>query len=206
MAIRVIPEFDNPGHARAVGFTPELKDLILCFDRDWPWTVPGAYEIFGGPPTGILDPSNEKTYELVEAIVAQFTKYFPDELVHLGGDEVILSCFNENPAIATFMKEKGIASHKDLVSYHIGKAREVLTKLDAKKRAMYWSNEDTFYMKYKADDVLMYWGAASSIKQLKETYPNNSFVLAAGDHYYLDCGYGNKYGAGSWCDPFKTWW
>lgn len=28
-------------------------------------------------------------------------------------------------------------------------------------------------------------------------------VLA--DHYYLDCGRGNKYGGDSWCEPFKTW-
>jgi hexosaminidase len=22
----------------------------------------------------------------------------------------------------------------------------------------------------------------------------------------MDCGFGNKYGENSWCDPFKTWW
>lgn len=22
----------------------------------------------------------------------------------------------------------------------------------------------------------------------------------------MDCGYGNKYGGNSWCDPYKTWW
>lgn len=30
--------------------------------------------------------------------------------------------------------------------------------------------------------------------------------MVVGDAYYLDCGRGNKYGANSWCDPFKTWW
>ncbi len=30
--------------------------------------------------------------------------------------------------------------------------------------------------------------------------------MAPGDYYYMDCGFGNKYGSNSWCDPFKTWW
>jgi hexosaminidase len=30
--------------------------------------------------------------------------------------------------------------------------------------------------------------------------------MAPGDYYYMDCGFGNKYGNKAWCDPFKTWW
>jgi hexosaminidase len=30
--------------------------------------------------------------------------------------------------------------------------------------------------------------------------------MAPGDYFYMDCGFGNKYGGNSWCDPFKTWW
>lgn len=52
----------------------------------------------------------------------------------------------------------------------------------------------------------MFWGKAADIKTMKATYPKNYFVLAPFDYYYLDCGYGNKYGDNSWCDPFKTWW
>ena len=41
---------------------------------------------------------------------------------------------------------------------------------------------------------------------MKETYPNNSYVMAPVDFYYLDCSFGNKYGGKSWCDPMKTFW
>jgi hexosaminidase len=61
-------------------------------------------------------------------------------------------------------------------------------------------------MEYRDTDILMFWGASSSISTLKKTYPKNSFVFSPADYYYLDCGYGNKYGGPSWCDPFKTWW
>ena len=104
------------------------------------------------------------------------------------------------------MAQHNISDYKALISYHIAKARDILTSVNANKTALYWSNEDTFYMRYKPNDILVYWGLASNITTLKETYPENKFVMAPGDYYYLDCGLGNKYGAYSWCDPFKTWW
>ena len=52
----------------------------------------------------------------------------------------------------------------------------------------------------------MYWGGEKNIKNLSEMYPNNSYVMAPVDFYYLDCSFGNKYGGESWCDPMKTFW
>jgi hypothetical protein len=40
--------------------------------KDWPNNVPGAYKIKGGPPTGVLDPSLDKSYELLQAIFTDF--------------------------------------------------------------------------------------------------------------------------------------
>ena len=77
-AIRVIPEFDNPGHTRAIGLDPSLKDIVRCFNKDWPNTIPNAYKINGGPPTGVLDPSMDKTYDLLKAVFENFKQIFPD--------------------------------------------------------------------------------------------------------------------------------
>jgi hexosaminidase len=71
---------------------------------------------------------------------------------------------------------------------------------------MYWSNSETFRLKFKESDILLFWDSAGGINQLLKQYPNNRKVLALSDRYYLDCGRGNKYGDRSWCDPFKTWW
>lgn len=99
LAIRIIPEFDNPGHSRSIGLDPYFNEIIRCFNKDWPNTVPGAYKINGGPPTGVLDPSNQKTYDLIRGIFTDFNSIFPDNYIHLGGDEVFTSCFGENPNI-----------------------------------------------------------------------------------------------------------
>ena len=148
LAIRVIPEFDNPGHVRAIGLDPEFRDIIICFNKEWQFAVPNAYTVNGGPPTGILDPSNEKSYTLLKAILQELEDNFPGDFVHLGGDEVNKSCFENNQPIADFMKLNNITGYDELVSFYINKSRDILTNINSKKRAIYWSNEDTFYMKH----------------------------------------------------------
>jgi len=148
--VRVIPEFDNPGHTRSLGMDPGLQYLTRCFNRDWPYTVSGAYKIKGGPPTGVIDPSYAESYDVVEGILRDMNDYFPDTMVHLGGDEVLSSCFNENPSIQDFMIYAGVSTYDDLVTYFIGQIRDRLTSINPNKQAIYWSNEDTFDLRYKA--------------------------------------------------------
>lgn len=127
-------------------------------------------------------------------------------MIHLGGDEVIQDCFDENPAIQDFMKDNNLKDYNALVVYHMARTRYLLQNLNSDKVALYWSNEATFYQQYKEGDILVYWGESANIKQLKDIYPKNKYVLAPGDYFYMDCGFGNKYGNNAWCDPFKTWW
>jgi hexosaminidase len=88
LGIRVIPEFDNPGHARAIGNDPQFENLTLCFQIDGPSNVPDAYKVKGGPPSGVLDPSVDLTYELINGILTDINTTFSDNYIHLGGDEV----------------------------------------------------------------------------------------------------------------------
>lgn len=48
---------------------------------------------------------------------------FPDSMIHLGGDEVIQSCFNENPALKVFMTKYNISNYNELIIFHMTKAR-----------------------------------------------------------------------------------
>lgn len=163
LGIRVVPEFDNPGHVRAVGHDPNFRNTTLCFSRDWPWRVQDTYKINGGPPTGVLDPSNDLSYELLQGIFADFIQLFPDNMIHLGGDEVLQSCFDESATVKDFMKANNLATYDDLVVYHMARTRYLLQNESKAKKALYWSNEDTFYQQYAADDILVYWGLADNI-------------------------------------------
>ena len=35
MGVRVIPEYDSPGHTRAWGLSPNLKEMIACQGLNW---------------------------------------------------------------------------------------------------------------------------------------------------------------------------
>eukprot|EP00347_Sterkiella_histriomuscorum_P013570 403364209 len=205
LGLRVIPEFDNPGHTRAIAMDPEFRDIMRCWSKDWSSTVPGAYRI-QGMRTGVLDPTYDQTFDLIKGIFTDLNSLFPDNMLMLGGDEVLTSCYNENPKLQDFMTKNNIKDLQGVFQYHLEKSRGILKTVNSNKVALYWSNEDTLYLKHNPDDVLLWWGQSKNLDQLKATYPQNKFVMVVGDAYYLDCGRGNKYGANSWCDPFKTWW
>lgn len=71
--IRTLAEFDTPGHTRSWGVShPEL--LTAC---------EGVFRGKLGP----MDPTNEDTYIFMQKLLAEIGRVFPDEYIHLGGDE-----------------------------------------------------------------------------------------------------------------------
>lgn len=74
--------------------------------------------------------------------------------MHLGGDEVIQSCFNEAPGIQDFLKQHNLKNYSELIVYHINKVRSKLSEINDKKSAIYWSDEATFAYTYKPNDIL----------------------------------------------------
>lgn len=105
-AVRVIPEFDTPGHTASwgVGY-PEF--VTPCFKN--------------GKPDGSVGPVNPTT-DFVFPFLAQFWKevaqVFPDDFVHLGGDEVEFDCWRSNPSIQAWMQKRGWTDYALLEQYY----------------------------------------------------------------------------------------
>lgn len=97
--IRVMPEFDMPGHSSAwfVGY-PELA------------SEPGPFEIARtwGTFAPTMDPTRESTYRFLDAFLGEMASLFPDRYWHVGGDEVEPKQWKESPAIQAWMKGHGI--------------------------------------------------------------------------------------------------
>ncbi len=104
--IRVVPEFDIPGHATSwlVGY-PELG------------TKPGPYEIerHWGVFDPTLDPSKEAVYQFLDKLIGEMAPLFDDEFFHIGGDEVNGKHWTESEQVQAFMKKEGL---KDLHQFH----------------------------------------------------------------------------------------
>lgn len=81
--IRVIPEFDTPGHTKSWGLgMPNL--LTACQDENG--TNTGVF--------GPIDPTLRSTFAFLSEFFEEITSVFPDKYLHIGGDEVDLtSCW-----------------------------------------------------------------------------------------------------------------
>jgi hexosaminidase len=99
--IRVIPEFDMPGHASALLTAyPELASAPGPYQIERKW---GIFQ-----PT--MDPASEGTYEFLDAFLSEMANLFPDRYFHIGGDEVEPTQWRENPKIQAFIRDRHIAS------------------------------------------------------------------------------------------------
>eukprot|EP00347_Sterkiella_histriomuscorum_P002169 403369202 len=206
VGLRVIPEFDNPGHSRSIGLDPSFRDMIRCFDQTNVYNTGVKGEAFQieGDRSGALDPLMNKTYDFLRGVFTDLNNWFPDNLLMMGGDEVKLSCYNENPNVADFMKEKNFTTLEQLFNYQLRQSREILREVNPDKVAMYWSNPNSLYFDQSENDVLLWWGD-SNMTAFKEAYPKNKYVFYTKTSYYLDCGRGNKFGGDSWCGSYRHW-
>ncbi len=111
--IRVMPEFDLPGHSRSWQIAyPELSSR-----PGKKYHLYSTKRIFSDP----IDPSKESTYEILAALVEEMTGLFPDEYFHLGGDEVSFDAWEDNPSIQDFMLEQKIPDSKSLQTYFVNR-------------------------------------------------------------------------------------
>src|SRR5467141_125223 len=170
--IRVVPEFDMPGHSTAwfVGH-PELA------------SGPGPYEIERkwGVFDPAMDPTNEKTYKFLDEFVGEMTKLFTDHYFHIGGDEVNGKQWDANPKIQEFKKSHNLATNEALQAYFSERIQKIVTKHG--KAVVGW--DEVFIPGVPKDIVIQSWrGQASQAQAAAQGYHG---ILSNG--YYLDLGW-----------------
>jgi len=117
--IRVVPEFDMPGHATAwfVGY-PELAS------GSGPYQIERRWGVFDPA----MDPTREETYKFLDAFIGEMAGLFPDQFFHIGGDEVNGKEWDANPKIQSFMRAHSLKDHNDLQAYFNQRVQKIFAK------------------------------------------------------------------------------
>lgn len=67
---------------------------------------------------------------------------FDDEYVHFGGDEVMYECWGQRQSILDWMAAHNIPDYEALSIYYREQQKSVWREISAKKKVIYWANED----------------------------------------------------------------
>ena len=125
--IRVVPEFDMPGHSTSwmVGY-PEIG------------SAPGPYSIADqfGVRDPAMDPTRESTFQFLDAFLGEMAALFPDPYLHIGGDESNGKQWQANPQIKAFMEAHGMKTTAELQAYFSTRVQKILA--DHHKQMVGW--------------------------------------------------------------------
>lgn len=167
--IRVVPEFDIPGHATSwfVGH-PELASA------PGPYVVEKKFGVFD--PS--MDPTKKSTYKFLKKFITEMCKLFPDEYFHIGGDENNGKQWDANKDIQQFMKDNGLKDNHALQNYFNGHLLAILQK--NKKKMIGW--DEILQPGLPMDAVIQSWRGKEGLKDAATK--GHNVILSNG--YYID--------------------
>jgi len=167
--IRVIPEFDMPGHSTAwfVGY-PELASA------PGPYTVERKWGVFDPA----MDPTRESTYKFLDTFIGEMAKLFPDKFFHIGGDEVNGKQWDANPKIQEFMHAHDIKDNAGLQQYFTARVQKIVSKHG--KTMLGW--DEILQPGFPKDVVIQSWRGQESLAQAAKLGYRG--LLSSG--YYID--------------------
>jgi hexosaminidase len=171
--VRVVPEFDVPGHAVAwLTAYPELASgaAPAGLVRNETDTV--------RPP---LDPTNEETYKLLDKVFGEMEGLFPDRYFHIGGDEVDGKYWDSSERIQAWKKAHNIKDDPALQAYFTKRVQAIVKKHG--KAMEGW--DEIMADDLPKDALIQSWRGPKSLSEAATR--GFKTVLSAG--YYLDLQY-----------------
>ena len=169
LGIRVVPEFDVPGHASAIILAyPELGSgtQVTSVERHW-----GVFR-------PLLDPANPEVYQFIEGVVAELAQLFPDDYLHIGGDEIYDIDWQQNPAIQAYMAKLGVSDTHGLHAYFNQRVAQILARHH--KKMMGW--DEVLHPGLPSETLVQSWRGHHSLKAIQQA----GFAGLLSSGFYID--------------------
>ena len=179
--IRVVPEFDIPGHAQS--WYPGYPELASA---PGPYQIAHDYGIFDP----VMDPTQKSTYKFLDKFIGEMAEIFPDPYMHIGGDENNGKQWKNNPRIQEFMQKHDLHGTAGLQTYFNQQLLPILKKHG--KHMVGW--DEIFAPGLSKDAIIQSWrgfdSLAASTKQGYEGILSHGYYLdhidSAEQHYLVD--------------------
>lgn len=122
--IKVVPEFEIPGHSSAA--IDSYPWLSSAYNKDGKQNKSNIYNI-----------TNPKVETFIHDVLNEIIALFPSKIIHIGGDEVDYSQWQNNPDIMKFMADNNIPTCPDLQIWSINRISKYITSKGC--RMMGWN-------------------------------------------------------------------
>ena len=172
--VRVIPEIDVPGHSLAALVAyPELA----CMKAP---TAVNVGNKFYGEDENTLCIGKEETFEFMDKVLTEVAALFPDEYIHIGGDECFKGFWHKCPRCQARMKTEKLKNENELQSYFIHRMESLLKEKG--KKLIGWDEISEGGL--APDATVMSWrGMEGGIQAAKA---GHHVIMTPAEHCYID--------------------
>lgn len=172
--ISIVPEIDVPGHSLAIlAAYPQLSTTGGPFQVN-----PGSK--FYGTIENTLDPSNPETFVFLDQVFTEVAELFPNEYIHMGGDECPKNFWANDPDCQELMKKEGLNNPGELQSWFVKRVEKIINSKG--KKLLGW--DEILEGGLAESATVMSWqGKAGGIAAAKM---GRHVVMSPSPAYYLD--------------------
>ncbi len=203
--IRVIPEFDTPGHSRAAIKSMEKRaertgdtSFLLSEAED-----SSRYVSVQDYTDNVINVALESTYQFIATVFDGLISLYdeagvPLEIVHIGGDEIPEGAWTGSPACQELMAQKGWDHTDYLKDYYLSRVLDIAAEKGLKIAG--WQDvanklqEDTAEKMAKGLGLTYVWTVSHGREELPYQIANQGLpvIISSAPNTYLDFAYNDS--------------
>ena len=222
--IRIIPEIETPGHARAAIVAMKnraMNNPTAEQFRLWDEKNESVYTSAQSYHDNVLNVASDDVYRFIDRVVGELQLMYKEaglklEIVHLGGDEVPNNAWSKSPDVQALMQREHLSSQHEVSEYYIKRISELLALRKIRiegwqEVAMDHKPEFNAVMTPRVAGVNA-WSTVGSRADVPYRLANDGYpvILSNVTNFYMDMGYSwhqNEQGLhwGGKVDEFDAW-
>jgi len=167
--------------------------------KSWGKGQPGLLtECYESHQFGPINPTVKSTWDFLTALFQEIIQVFPDEYLHLGGDEVSFTCWENNGEIQQWMKEHNYTDYSKLEQYYETTLLQLIASMG--KQYIVWQEIFDNGLTVLPDTVIDVWKGDWQSEMFNITKTGLKTILSA--CWYLNhISYGQDWQNLYKCDP-----